>query len=96
MSVWVTLEMQVKEGAFERLVPFLEDNLPNVRGFAGARCVSVYFEAASDRFMLMEEWQSRRHHEDYIASISQSGIMTALMDFMRGPPTIQYYERITI
>ncbi|MEM1048165.1 MAG: antibiotic biosynthesis monooxygenase [Pseudomonadota bacterium] len=96
MSVWVTLEMHVKEGAFDRLLPFLEDNLPNVRGFAGARSVSVYFEADSDRFLLMEEWHSRRHHEDYIASISQSGIMTALMDFMRGPPKIQYYEKVSI
>ena len=96
MSVWVTLEMKVKDGMFEGLLPFLEANLPRVRGFDGAEGVSVLHDQETGRFLLLEEWQSRTHHETYIQFISDKGIMAQLLAFMQGPPEVKYYSKLPV
>lgn len=96
MSVWVTLEMKVKDGAFEALQPFLEANLPRVRSFDGAENVSVLHDRETGRFLLLEQWLSRAHHEGYIQFISDNGVMAELLAFMQGPPDVKYYERLPV
>ena len=96
MSVWVTLEMTVKEGAFEKLSGFLADNLPNVRGFDGALQVTLYYDQATRAFLIHEEWASQKHHQAYLAFIEEKGVMAALLAFMEGPPAVTYYERLVM
>ncbi len=96
MSVWVTLEMKVKEGAFAALQPFLEANLPRVRGFEGAKSVSLLHDDETGRFLLLEEWRSREHHESYIQFISDNGVMAELLAFMQGPPDVKYYAKLPL
>ena len=78
MSIWVTLEMIVVDGAYATLEPFLEKNLPAVRGFDGALSVSILFDDDSGKLLIFEEWKSREHHQAYIAAITQNGVMEEL------------------
>ena len=96
MSIWVTLEMIVVDGAYATLEPFLEKNLPAVRGFDGALSVSILFDDDSGKLLIFEEWKSREHHQAYISAITQNGVMEQLLSFMTGPPNVQYYERVMI
>lgn len=96
MSIWVTLEMSVIDGAYANLEPFLEKNLPAVRGFDGALAVSILFDDESGKLLIFEEWKTRQHHQAYISAITQNGIMKQLLSFMTGPPDVQYYERVMI
>ncbi|SMX27065.1 Antibiotic biosynthesis monooxygenase [Pelagimonas phthalicica] len=96
MSIWVTLEMQLRPGAMAELEPFLKANLPAVRGFDGALLVQLYFNPETGRFMLLEEWVSREHHQAYIAAITENGVMEQLLSFMAGPPDVQYFERMPL
>ncbi|AUR05042.1 hypothetical protein PhaeoP72_03104 [Phaeobacter inhibens] len=96
MTIWVTLEMRVKDGAFDALSTFLEENLPNVRGFDGALSVTLYYDGQTRAFLLHEEWLSREHHQAYLAFIEERGVMAALLGFMEGPPRVTYYERVVV
>ena len=96
MAVWVTLEMTVRDGAFESLSTFLEENLANVRGFDGALSVTLYFDAETRAFLIHEEWRSREHHRAYLAFIEERGVMAALLGFMQGPPDVTYYDRLAM
>lgn len=96
MSVWVTLEMVVKDEAFGELSDFLKANLPNVRGFDGALQVNLYYNEESRAFLIHEEWSSREHHQAYIKFIQEKGVMQQLLSFMEGEPTVTYYDRLVI
>lgn len=96
MSIWVTLELAVRDGAYGELQTFLDDKLPAVRGFDGALSVSIMFDAETNKLLILEEWKSREHHQAYIGSITENGVMEELLSFMAGPPDVQYYERVII
>ncbi len=96
MSVWVTLEMQVKDGQYETLEPFLTEKLPLVRGFEGALSVTVYFEPTTNKMLIVEEWKSKDHHAAYMGAISENGVLEQLASFMAALPTVTYYARLAI
>lgn len=96
MSVWVTLAMQVKDGQYEDLEPFLVEKLPLVRGFDGALSVTVYFETTTNEMLIVEEWKSKEHHTTYMAAISENGVLEQLASFMTALPTVTYYTRLAI
>ena len=96
MTIWVTLEMTVKPGAFDALSAFLRANLPNVRGFDGALSVTLYHDPETRAFLIHEEWLSRDHHAAYLRFIEERGVMAALLDFMAGPPEVTYYARMVM
>ncbi|WP_120498234.1 putative quinol monooxygenase [Kiloniella sp. EL199] len=96
MSIWVTLEMTVRDGAYADLHTFLEEKLPAVRGFAGALSVSILFNEETNKLLILEEWKSQKHHQAYIAAIKENGVMEQLVSFMTSPPEVQYFERIMI
>ncbi|MEM1078846.1 MAG: antibiotic biosynthesis monooxygenase [Pseudomonadota bacterium] len=93
MTIWVTLELTVKPGAFDTLSEFLQANLPNVRGFDGALGVTLYHDPGTRAFLIHEEWLSRDHHAAYLSFIEEIGVMATLLSFMEGPPDVTYYER---
>jgi len=96
MSIWVTLEMGVKAGAYESLSVFLNEKLPAVRSFEGAMSVSVLFDDQTNRLLLLEEWKSKPHHQAYIAAISTNGVMEQLLAFMTGAPKVKHFQRVMI
>lgn len=96
MSVWVTLEFTVRDGAYARLRPFLEDKLPAVRGFDGALSVSILYNEDTRELLILEEWKSQAHHQKYLQAIGDNGVMEQLLSFMTAPPDVHYYERVVI
>ncbi|MCF6430641.1 antibiotic biosynthesis monooxygenase [Leisingera sp. MMG026] len=96
MSIWVTLEMEVLEGRFAELEPFLADRLPAVRGFDGALSVTLYFDDETRGLLIVEEWLSKLHHAAYIQAISENGVLASLAAFMTAPPEVRYYKRLAI
>jgi len=91
MTVNVLLESKIKANQAVELIPFIEKNLDNVRGFSGCLQVSVLFDEAKSEMLLNEVWESPAHHQQYIQSISESGVMDALVGYLQQPPTVKYY-----
>ncbi len=96
MSVRVTLNCQVKPEQYDRLVPFLEDNLPRVRSFIGNIYVSVLYNRDNAEMLLDEEWQSVENHQAYLAFIGSNGVMDQLAAFLKAPPSIKYFQRLEV
>lgn len=96
MSVRVTLNCQVKSGQFETLLPFLEENLPNVRGFKGNLRVSVLFNDATNEMLLDEEWLSVECHQRYLKFIDENGVLGELGALLEAAPTIQYFKTVEV
>ena len=96
MSVRVTLNCQVKTDKLKVLLPFLEENLTNVRGFDGCMSVTVYFDKGCSEMLLEEEWLSIEHHQIYIKHIKRNGILGELADFLTSPPVIKYLQKSDI
>ena len=96
MSVRVTLNCQVVPERFEMLSRFLEDNLPNVRGFKGNMQVSVLFDDKNHEMLLDEEWLSVESHQSYLKFIEGNGVLEKLGNFLKVPPQIKYFKRLEI
>jgi quinol monooxygenase YgiN len=93
MSVRVTLNCQVKPEQLEVLLPFLEKNLPNVRGFDGCLGVIVYFDKQHLEMLLEEEWLSMEQHQTYMQFINDNGILKELGAFFESPPIVKYFQK---
>lgn len=96
MSVRVTLNCQVKSDQFQALLLFLEDNLPNVRGFKGNTQVSVLFDEKNNEMLLDEEWLTVENHQEYLKFISENGVLEELSSFLSAPPIIKYFDKVEI
>ena len=96
MSIRVTLNCPVQPDQYNTLLPFLKANLPNVRGFAGCRRVSILFDRNNDEMLLDEEWQDVSSHQAYLKFIEDNGVLGQLSGFLSGPPRIKYFDLLDI
>ena len=96
MRVRVTLNCQVKSSCLERLMSFLDENLPHVRSFDGCMSVCVYFAKESSEMLLEEEWLSIEQHQAYLKHIESNGILGELAEFLASAPGIKYFQKENI
>jgi quinol monooxygenase YgiN len=96
MSTKILIESIIKDGSLDKLLLFLEENLPNTRAFAGCLNVTILLNKDTRKMIFDEEWLSVEHHQEYIKSISNSGVMNALVSYLESNPEIKYLERIVI
>ncbi len=96
MSTKVVLESEVNPAKLERFKPFLEENLPNVRGFDGCLGVSILHNPETYGLLIYEEWKSEAHHKAYIRAIKQSGVLDQLSSYLMRAPSIKYFVRLPI
>jgi quinol monooxygenase YgiN len=94
MSKKVIVASTVNEGVLDKLLPFLEANLPNTRGFKGCLNVTVFLDETTRRMIFDEEWLSVEDHRKYIDAISGTGVMGELVAFLEAPPEIGYFDRM--
>ncbi len=96
MSKKVIIESTLKQGQLENILPFLQTNLPNVRGFEGCLNVSIFLDKQSRKMIFDEEWLSTEDHQRYINTIAENGVMGELISFLESPPEIKYLERVVV
>lgn len=96
MSIRVAILSSVKPNVQDRLMAFLEENLPAVRNFCGCLDVAVLLSPDKTRMLFDEQWLDRAHHQAYIASIEKNGVLHALASFLEAPPEILYLESVAI
>ncbi|MCG7904221.1 MAG: antibiotic biosynthesis monooxygenase [Candidatus Thiodiazotropha weberae] len=92
----VIIKSRVKEGVLDRFLPFLEKNLPNVRGFSGCLKVAVLFDSDSRNLIFDEAWLSIERHRNYLDSIENNGVMDELVSYLESPPKVEYYDHLEL
>ncbi len=90
--VKVILDMKAKSDLVPKYMVFLEENLPNVRGFEGCKSVEVYFNEETKEMAIDEIWASKAHHQNYIKFITENGVMKQLVSFLEKEPMVRYYN----
>lgn len=96
MSIFVSLTMPVQPEKCAALDDFLAQNVPNVRAFDGALRVELFYNDDKTQLTIFEEWQSRDHHQRYIAFISENGVMQQLLSFMQAEPVVTYHSKLAV
>jgi quinol monooxygenase YgiN len=93
MSVIVTLEAELKEGAREDLVTMLREFLPETRLYKGFIDISINFQKENNTVLFFEEWESVEVYEAYLAWRGETGVMDRLSSVFTSAPTIRYFDR---
>lgn len=96
MSIRVTLNCQINPDQLDKLQLFLEENLPNVRGFKGNQRVSVFLDEESHEMLLDEDWLTVESHQSYLKFIEGNGVLAELSNFLSAPPEIKYFKKVAV
>lgn len=92
----VVIESTIQEGVWDKLLPFLKANLPNVRGFSGCLNVTIFLDQESRKMIFTEDWLSVEDHQRYINAISENGVLGELVAFLESAPEIIYLDRLDL
>ncbi len=93
MSCTVLLELKVKPGTGDEVLATLKSILPDTRSYDGN--ISMYVirnQDDPDVLVAVEEWESKAHHEKYLAWRTETGVMDTLMEVVAEPPILRYFD----
>lgn len=95
MSIIVLLEAKVKPESVNEMKLALKGLFPETRTYNGCRGIDAYFnEDDPDNLIFIEHWDSREHHQKYLAWRTETGVMDQFGSMLAGPPSIRYFERV--
>ena len=93
MTVRVLLEMKAKPGTGNDLVAAFKSTLADTRAFEG--CISIATLQNSDdadNLVLVEVWESREHHEKYLAWRRERGDIARRGEALAEPSSLRYFD----
>ena len=97
MTVTVVVELPAQPDRTEEMTAFIGSVLPGTREFAGCRRVSLHAnEEDPNQVVLLEEWDSRASHEQYLAWRTERGDFPKVIDMLAGPPSIRYFANLEL
>ena len=95
MGVTVLLEAPVKPEEVSNMKSYLAEVFPDSRAYDGCEGMDAYFNTEDEgNMVIVEHWESRAHHEKYLAWRTETGVMDKLGSMLAGPPSIRYFERV--
>jgi len=83
MSVMVLLDLEIKEGKLEEFLELLEGVLPDTRAYDGCLFLKTCVHQAQNKICLVEEWETKKHQEDYFAWRLSTGLTEAIEPFVQ-------------
>ncbi len=95
MSILVSLEGQVKSDKISDMKSSLAQILPDTRSYDGCQGIDAQFNVDDPgKMVIVEQWESRGHHEKYLQWRTETGVMDKLGSMLTGPPSIRYFEKV--
>ena len=97
MATRVVAELDVKPESRDELVGAMKEVLSETRAYDGCNEVRLY-EGENDpnHIVIIEEWESRGHHERYMAWRTQTGMMAKWGPMMSKEPRASYLNGIRV
>lgn len=93
MAVTVLLDLKAQPDQADALVQLFKDILGDTRTYEG--CLGIEAQRNQEdpaNIVLIERWETRGHHEKYLAWRTETGVMETLGAMLAGPPSIRYYD----
>ena len=83
----VTAEFTGKKGAGADLLECLCEMVPETRKKDGAISIDICIDQDNpDKIVLVERWDTRTHHENYVAYRKEKGDIEKIMTMLSTPP----------
>lgn len=83
----VTAEFICKDGAGPQLIKCISEMVPETRQKKGAISIEICIDQDnSDRIVLVERWDNRSDHENYVAYRKERGDIDNIMTMLSSPP----------
>lgn len=93
MSQTVHAAFPCKEGQGATLLETLKTALVDTRAFDGCESIEVYTDADNpDNLVLWEKFETRAHHEAYLAWRIETGLLDMLAPILAGDLQITYLD----
>lgn len=93
MAVRVVLEMKAKTGTGNDLVAAFKSTLADTRAFEGCTSIDVLQNSEdADSLMLVEVWETRAHHEKYLAWRRERGDIERRAGSFAERPNVRYFD----
>lgn len=89
----VTVLFPCQPGKGEDMLEILSAALVETRAYDGSLSVEVFVDADNpDAVLLVEEWETRDHHEKYMAWRVENGMIEMLQPILAAPLDITYQD----
>ncbi len=97
MTCQVILDMPVKTDCVDKIQEWMKSNLPDTRGFEGFVSLNVTLNQDDPQnIVIVEQWDTRKHYEDYIAWRTERGDMDILATMMAGEPSFRFFDYLGV
>lgn len=95
MAVSAILEMKAKPGTGNDLVTAFKSTLEETRAFDGCIRIDVLQDSEdTDHLVLVELWETRAHHEKYVAWRRERGDIERRAESFAERPSIRYFDLV--
>lgn len=94
MAYCVNLVITAKPDAFDDLVAFMADILPDTRTYDGAQVITCYTDPEAHKLTVHEIWDSKDHQQAYMKWRAETGVVAKLGTMVAGPPAFEEYTHV--
>ena len=95
MSTFVLLEARIQPEKISEMKSSMEQILPETRSYDGCQGIDALFNVDEPGSMvLVEQWESRSHHDKYLQWRTETGVMAKLASMLVGAPSMRYFESV--
>ena len=93
--VTTTFEMELKPDFIDSMIAGFAQSLEETRAFPGCRRVHAYqSHHAPNRLILLEEWDSKKAYEKYLAWRKEGGMLDAMAQAFEGPSRPKFWTLV--
>jgi quinol monooxygenase YgiN len=97
MSVLVVVDLPAQPGKAEEIESFINAIVPDTRTFDGFEGITLHRDQEDpNHLLLLERWDSRAHHEKYLAWRTDRGDLATIVGLLAGAPTIRYFNDVEV
>ena len=97
MATRVVVELDVKSENRDELVGAMKEVLSDTRAHDGCNEVRLYEgDGDPNHIVIIEEWESRGHHERYMAWRTETGMMAKMGPMFTKEPSTSYLNVIRV
>ena len=94
MTTLVILEATAKDGTIRELLDLFSRLLPQTRVYGGCQGVDMHLDEDGKTVLLLEWWDSKAHHQQYLAWREETGALAELAALLDGPPLVRYFAPV--
>lgn len=97
MAVTAFVRVRTKPGQEDKFVDYLAGLLGDSRAWNGCMEIRVVRDQADEsEVYIVERWQTRKDHEDYLAWRAESGTTSEAQQYLEGPMEVRYFDELDV